>query len=206
MHNSDKENRKTLDDVTDPNRDYNLSALWQAQPVTVINLTEVKENLRSERKKQRWYMVVDSLAFIPAVYLLITSWDKFTFVAHAMFIFMLITALPLLIYQLWLRRVAAFSKDTQTADHLIQLTRQIKNNVKIAFITKHSTWTAVLFGYAFLLERYFFGDPTPEKITKMAIVMTSVSIGMLVWYIWAHKRQKRFERQLDRLENMAQHR
>ena len=206
MHNSDKENRKTLDDVTDPNRDYNLSALWQAQPVTVINLTEVKENLRSERKKQRWYMVIDSLAFIPAVYLLITSWDKFTFVAHAMFIFMLITALPLLIYQLWLRRVAAFSKDTQTADHLIQLTRQIKNNVKIAFITKHSTWTAVLFGYAFLLERYFFGDPTPEKITKMAIVMTSVSIGMLVWYIWAHKRQKRFERQLDRLENMAQHR
>ena len=53
MHNSDKENRKTLDDVTDPNRDYNLSALWQAQPVTVINLTEVKENLRNERKKQR---------------------------------------------------------------------------------------------------------------------------------------------------------
>ena len=206
MHNPDKENQKKPTDVADLARNDDLAELWQAQPVTAINLEEVKENLRSERTKQRWYMVIDSLAFIPAIYLLFNSWDKFTFVANAMFVFMLITALPLLVYQLWLRRVAAFSKDTQTVDHLIQLTKQIKNNVKIAFITKHSTWTAVLFGYAFLLERYFFGDPTPEKITKMAIVMTSLSIGMLIWYVWAHKRQKRFERQLKTLESMAQQR
>ena len=206
MHNPDKENQKKPTDVADLARNDDLAELWQAQPVTAINLEEVKENLRSERTKQRWYMVIDSLAFIPAIYLLFNSWDKFTFVANAMFVFMLITALPLLVYQLWLRRVAAFSKATQTVDHLIQLTKQIKNNVKIAFITKHSTWTAVLFGYAFLLERYFFGDPTPEKITKMAIVMTSLSIGMLIWYVWAHKRQKRFERQLKTLESMAQQR
>lgn len=206
MHNSDKENQKTPPTSVGNEQNEALSALWQTQPVTTIDVEEVKSSLRSERTKQRWYMVIDSLAFIPAVYLLINNWDKFTFVAHAMFIFMLITALPLLIYQLWLRRVAAFSKDTQTADHLIKLTKQIKNNVKIAFITKHSTWTAVLFGYAFLLERYFFGDPAPEKITKMTIVMTSLSIGMLVWYVWAHKRQKRFERQLKTLESMAQQR
>ena len=203
MHNSDKENQKTPPISVGNEQNEALSALWQTQPVTTIDVEEVKSSLRSERTKQRWYMVIDSLAFVPAIYFLINSWDKFTFVAHAMFIFMLITALPLLIYQLWLRRVAAFSKDTQTADHLIQLIKQIKNNVKIAFITKHSTWTAVLFGYAFLLERYFFGDPTPEKIMKMAIVMTSLSIGMLVWYVWAHKRQKRFERQLKTLESMA---
>lgn len=206
MHNSDKENQKTPPISVGNEQNEALSALWQTQPVTTIDVEEVKSSLRSERTKQRWYMVIDSLAFIPAVYLLINNWDKFTFVAHAMFIFMLITALPLLIYQLWLRRVAAFSKDTKTADHLIKLTKQIKNNVKIAFITKHSTWTAVLFGYAFLLERYFFGDPAPEKITKMTIVMTSLSIGMLVWYVWAHKRQKRFERQLKTLESMAQQR
>ncbi len=151
-------------------------------------------------------MLVDSLAFIPAVYVLVITWEEFTFVAQAMFIFMLITALPLLVYQLWLRRVAAFSKDTQTADHLMQLTKQIKNNVKIAVITKHSTWTAVLFGCGFLLERYFYGELTPEKIVKMTIVMTSISIVMLGWYVWASKRQKRFERQLETLEKMAQQR
>lgn len=205
MHNSDKENQ-TNPPVLDDEQNDALSALWQAQPVTTINLEEVKASLSSERTKQRWYMLVDSLAFIPAVYVLVITWEEFTFVAQAMFIFMLITALPLLVYQLWLRRVAAFSKDTQTADHLMQLTKQIKNNVKIAVITKHSTWTAVLFGCGFLLERYFYGELTPEKIVKMAIVMTSISIVMLVWYVWASKRQKRFERQLETLEKMAQQR
>ncbi len=205
MHNSDKENQ-TNPPVLDDEQNDALSALWQAQPVTTINLEEVKASLSSERTKQRWYMLVDSLAFIPAVYVLVITWEEFTFVAQAMFIFMLITALPLLVYQLWLRRVAAFSKDTQTADHLMQLTKQIKNNVKIAVITKHSTWTAVLFGCGFLLERYFYGELTPEKIVKMAIVMTSISIVMLVWYVWASKRQKRFERQLETLQKMAQQR
>lgn len=205
MHNSDKENQ-TNPPVLDDEQNDALSALWQAQPVTTIDLEEVKASLSSERTKQRWYMLVDSLAFIPAVYVLVITWEEFTFVAQAMFIFMLITALPLLVYQLWLRRVAAFSKDTQTADHLMQLTKQIKNNVKIAVITKHSTWTAVLFGCGFLLERYFYGELTPEKIVKMAIVMTSISIVMLVWYVWASKRQKRFERQLETLEKMAQQR
>ena len=205
MHNSDKENQTNPPVLEDEQNDA-LSALWQAQPVTTIDLEEVKASLSSERTKQRWYMLVDSLAFIPAVYVLVITWEEFTFVAQAMFIFMLITALPLLVYQLWLRRVAAFSKDTQTADHLMQLTKQIKNNVKIAVITKHSTWTAVLFGCGFLLERYFYGELTPEKIVKMAIVMTSISIVMLVWYVWASKRQKRFERQLETLEKMAQQR
>ena len=205
MHNSDKENQ-TNPPVLDDEQNDALSALWQAQPVTTINLEEVKASLSSERTKQRWYMLVDSLAFIPAVYVLVITWEEFTFVAQAMFIFMLITALPLLVYQLWLRRVAAFSKDTQTADHLMQLTKQIKNNVKIAVITKHSTWTAVLFGCGFLLERYFYGELTPEKIVKMTIVMTSISIVMLGWYVWASKRQKRFERQLETLQKMAQQR
>ena len=205
MHNSDKENQ-TNPPVLDDEQNDALSALWQAQPVTTIDLEEVKASLSSERTKQRWYMLVDSLAFIPAVYVLVITWEEFTFVAQAMFIFMLITALPLLVYQLWLRRVAAFSKDTQTADHLMQLTKQIKNNVKIAVITKHSTWTAVLFGCGFLLERYFYGELTPEKIVKMTIVMTSISIVMLGWYVWASKRQKRFERQLETLEKMVQQR
>ncbi|MEC7511031.1 MAG: hypothetical protein VYC99_09565, partial [Pseudomonadota bacterium] len=96
MHNSDKENQ-TNPPVLDDEQNDALSALWQAQPVTTINLEEVKASLSSERTKQRWYMLVDSLAFIPAVYVLVITWEEFTFVAQAMFIFMLITALPLLV-------------------------------------------------------------------------------------------------------------
>lgn len=205
MHNSDKENQTNPPLSVDDEENDALSALWQAQPVTTINLEEVKASLRSERTKQRWYMVMDSIMVIPAVYILTKYWGNMTLVAQMMFLFMLVTSLPLLVYQLWLRRIAAFFKDSQTADHLAQLTKQIKNNVKIAFITKHSTWIAVVFGFAFILERYFFGDLSPEKITKLSIVMTFMTTGMMIWYIWAHKRQKRFERQLKTLEDMVQH-
>ncbi|MCZ8530281.1 hypothetical protein [Alteromonas sp. PRIM-21] len=206
MHNSDKENQKTPPILVGNEQNEALSALWQTQPVTTIDVEEVKSSLRSQRTKQRWYMVFDSLMVIPAIYVLNKYWGNMTLVAQMMFLFMLVTSLPLLIYQLWLRRVAAFYKDSQTANHLTRLTKQIKNNVKIAFITKHSTWVAVVFGIAFILERYFFGDLTPEKIIKMSIVMVLMTIGMLIWYVWAHKRQKRFERQLKTLESMAQQR
>ena len=205
MHNSDKENQKTPPTPVNNEQNEPLSALWQTQPVTAIDVDEVKSSLRSERTKQRWYMVFDSLMVIPAIYILNKYWGNMTLVAQMMFVFMLVTSVPLLIYQLWLRRVAAFYKDSQTANHLTRLTKQIKNNVKIAFITKHSTWVAVVFGIAFILERYFLGDLTPEKIIKMSIVMVLMTIGMLVWYMWADKRQKRFERQLKTLESMAQH-
>ena len=206
MHNSDKENQTNPPVSVDDEQNDGLSALWQAQPVTTINLSEVKASLSSERTKQRWYMLLDSLMVIPAIYILNKYWGHMSFVAQMMFLFMLVTSLPLLIYQLWLRRVAAFYKDSQTTNHLTQLTKQIKNNVKIAFITKHSTWLAVVFGIAFMLERYLFGEHTPEKITKMSIVMAVMTTGMSIWYVWAHKRQKRFERQLETLENMAQQR
>ncbi|MBJ2129354.1 hypothetical protein JC525_10420 [Alteromonas sp. IB21] len=204
MHNADKEKQKTPSVRTDEKQDDSLLALWQAQPVTAINLEEVKANLSSERKKQRCYMVMDSLMVFPAIYILAKYWGNMSLVAQMMFVFMLATSLPLLVYQLWLRRVAAFYKDSQTADHLMQLTKQVKNNVKIAFMTKHSTWIAIVFGFAFILESYFFGDLAPEKVTKLIIVVTSMSIGMLIWYVWAHNRQKRFERQLKKLEAIAQ--
>lgn len=183
-----------------------LSALWQTQPVSSIDLTAVKANLRSERKKQRVFMVVDSLALVPALVMLYTYWDKLTLTVQMINLFILIFAIPLLGYQLWLRRVAAFSKDTQTLDHLTQLTKQIKNNVKIAFITKHSAWSAIVFGAVFFAERYFSQEVPPEKLVRMSLIIAGISVIMIVWGVWAHKRQQRFERQLNTLQEMANHR
>jgi Flp pilus assembly protein TadB len=184
----------------------NLTALWQTQPVNDIDLEAVKRNLRSERTKQRWYMVIDSLAFAPAVYMIVTYWDKLSLAAQIMNLVIFTAAIPLLMYQLWLRRVAAFSKDSQTVDHLLQLSKQIKNNVKIAFITKHSAWSAVVFIAAFLLERYLSAEVAPEKLLKMFYLMGGLCVVMVIWYVWADKRQKRFEKQLKALEDMASHR
>ena len=206
MHNLDKENQKTPPISVGNEQNEALSALWQTQPVTTIDVEEVKSSLRSERTKQRWYMVLDLLMIAPGVYVFLKYWDNMSYIAQMIILFILIASIPFLAYQLWLRSEAAFYKNTQTADHLAKLTKQIKNNVRIAYMTKHSTWIGMFFGVGLSLERYFYGELAPEKITNMTIVMTSLSIGMLVWYVWAHKRQKRFERQLKTLESMAQQR
>ena len=42
MHNSDNEHKKTSKNLMEEQADDGLSALWQAQPVTTINIEEVK--------------------------------------------------------------------------------------------------------------------------------------------------------------------
>ena len=47
MHNSDNENQTNPPVSVDDAQNDGLSALWQAQPVTTINLSEVKASLSS---------------------------------------------------------------------------------------------------------------------------------------------------------------
>lgn len=199
MHNDDNKDR-----VKGSNAD--LTSLWQNQPVNTIDLSEVKKSFNSERVKQRIYMVIDILALLPSLYFLTIYWGELSFTAKAICIFMLATATPFLVYQLWLRRVAAFAKDSQTLDYLHQYTQQIKNNIRIAFITKHSAWPALFVLPAFALERYFFGELSPEKWEKIVLSFPIATFIIIVWGIWAHKRQQRFEKQLKALEEMAEQR
>ncbi|GFD72321.1 hypothetical protein ACI7YQ_19100 [Alteromonas marina] len=206
MHNSDNEKLNKPSEAVKNEPNDALSALWQAQTVTTINLDEVKASLGSERTKQRWYMVLDLLMIVPGIYVFFKYWDNMSYIAQMIILFISISSLPFLAYQLWLRSEAAFYKNAQTADHLAKLTKQIKNNVRIAYMTKHSTWIGMAFGAGLALERLFSGELTSEKLARMVVVMSSISIVMLMWYVWAHKRQKRFERQFETLKSMAQQR
>ncbi|BFT32024.1 hypothetical protein D210916BOD24_32000 [Alteromonas sp. D210916BOD_24] len=184
-----------------------LAMLWQTQSVSPIDIDAVKKSFYSEQKKQRLYIVIDLLPFIPAVYMLITFWDRLSFAAQVIQVIVFIFALPFLAYQLWLRRVAAFSKkESHTLDYLQQFTKQIRNNVKIARLNKYSALIVIPFFIVFLLERYFSGEVALEKLLRMGAVMSAISVGMLIWFVWAHKRQQRFERQLQTLIEMEENR
>ncbi|WP_420934360.1 hypothetical protein ACOJR9_18630 [Alteromonas sp. A081] len=199
MHNyQDKERNENKDDKAS-----DLSTVWQAQPVNDIDMSAMKKNLSSERKKQRLFIIIDSLAFFPAIFMLYYFWGELTVAAKIIHVAMFVTAVPLLIYQLWLRRIAAFSRDSDTADHLQKFTKQVKNNIRIAFITKHSAWMATVILLAFIAERLLFGELSPERVTRLYVILGPTCIGMTVWYIWANKRQKRFEKQFAALKKMA---
>lgn len=183
--------------------DNALTELWQAQPTNTIDVAEVKKSFNSERVKQRLYILIDIILLLPPLYLMYLAWGEMTFAAKTLCLFMVVTAVPLVMYQLWLRRVAAFTKDSHTLDHLQQFTHQIKNNIRIAFITKHSAWPAFIVLPLFVLERHFAGALSPEKWDKLIIALPIASIIVIVWGVWAHKRQQRFEAQLAVLQSMA---
>ena len=86
-------------DSTESQQDQinDLLSLWQAQPVSEIDLEAVKKSFNEEQRKQRLYMVVDSLAFLPAVYMVVVTWGELSFAMKAMCMLLFILATPMLV-------------------------------------------------------------------------------------------------------------
>ena len=188
---------------TDNSRDNDLSALWQAQPVSNVDVDEVKKTFKSQTRKQRLYFLIDCLSLVPGVWIFIHYWDELPVTARVLYFGLMLFVIPLLGYQLWLRRVAAFGSNAQTNNHLQQLKKQFKNNARIAFINKHSAWLAVLIVIAFNTI-FTLAKAAEEREYGVVLLVTAVTAGiMAVWYVWAHRRQKQFEKKLTALNDMS---
>ena len=186
--------------------DTDLSALWQTQPVSKIDVEAVKRNFNNERKKQRLYIVVDLLLLIPAILIVFSTWGEHTYAMKVLCVSLFVVSTPFILYQLWLRRVAAFAKESQTVNHLEKLIQQTKNNIRIAFLTKHSIWPTLLIIPAFVYLRFQKGDVSPESFQRIVFALAVSGTVIVIWCIWAHKRQQRFERQLQTLIEMEESR
>ena len=57
--------------------DNDLSALWQAQPVSNVDVDEVKKTFKSQTRKQRLYIMVDCLSVIPMAWMFLYYWSEF---------------------------------------------------------------------------------------------------------------------------------
>ena len=187
----------------DNSRDNELSALWQAQPVSNVDVDEVKKTFESQTRKQRLYFLIDCLSLVPGVWIFIHYWDELPVTARVLYFGLMLFVIPLLGYQLWLRRVAAFGSNAQTNNHLQQLKKQFKNNARIAFINKHSAWVAVLIVIAFNTI-FTLAKAAEEREYGIVLIVTAITAGiMAVWYVWAHRRQKQFEKKLTALNDMS---
>jgi len=193
------DNNKSADNSSD----NDLSALWQAQPVSNVDVEEVKKTFKSQTRKQRLYFLMDCLSLVPGIWIFILYWDELPVAARALYFGLMFLVIPLLGYQLWLRRVAAFGSNAQTNNHVQQLKKQFKNNARIAFINKHSAWVAVLIVIAFNTI-FTLAKAAEEREYGVVLLVTAITAGiMAVWYVWAHRRQKQFEKKLTALHDMS---
>ncbi|MBU2978518.1 hypothetical protein [Alteromonas sp. C1M14] len=187
----------------DDNSDKSLSALWQAQPVSQIDVDEVRNTFKSQTKKQRLYFLMDCLSIIPAVWMFILYWDEFPISVRGLYFGLMLLVIPLLGYQLWLRRVAAFNSNVQTTDHVQKLKKQFKNNARIAFVNKHSAWLAVLIVVVFNTAFSLAKAAEEREYTLLFLVTGGTTVIMAIWYVWAHCRQKSFEKKLAALNEIS---
>jgi hypothetical protein len=81
--------------------------------------------------------------------------------------------------------------------------KQLANNSKIAFMTKHSIWPVlVLIGIQYFALFYYDVFPVEKLIRKAVISTCIVTVVFIAMWIWADKRQKRFDKELLELNNL----
>ena len=76
--------------------DNDLSALWQAQPVSNVDLEEVKKTFKSQTRKQRLYFLIDCLSLVPGVWIFIHYWGELPVTARVLYFGLMFFVIPLL--------------------------------------------------------------------------------------------------------------
>ncbi|WP_395342184.1 hypothetical protein PN836_000315 [Ningiella sp. W23] len=176
-----------------------LSKLWQSQPAHTVDINEIKRQANSQKIKQRVYMASDILSLTP--FLLFVFVDLNLSLVLKIFIgFVFLSSLIMVGYFVKLRWQGAFGNAQDTNKYVSSLIKQYKNNALIAQINKHVGWmvTPLAIGamtYVHVVER----ANVDEKIDNILISSAFITLFSVIWCIWAHKRQKRFEKQANDL-------
>ncbi|NMH60706.1 hypothetical protein [Alteromonas ponticola] len=178
---------------------HNLEQLWQQQPVQTVDLEKIETQVKTQRWKQRCYAVLDIASMIPIAYILLFMQDKMSTLAFSLVALVGLVALIYIALLIFYRRHAAFSKTATTQDYLHLLRRQIHNNVLIARLTRHFSWVVLVFMMAFYGILYWNNELKPERWQIYLISLVISVIGVIVCYVWAHRRERRFAAEAARL-------
>ncbi len=184
------------------NNTDDLAALWQTQDVQQIDVDRIQRELQMQRWKQRLYMLVDVLGPVPLALILYYSSDKLPLSALIITWATLIITVPFVIYFLWLRRHAAFKTAVDTQSYVNVLHRQVANNVKIAFYTKHSCWVSSVMLLLFFGGEIFKTLSASEEGLSFVRIAVWLGLGLVFsfgCYIWARGRERKFRARLEEL-------
>lgn len=189
-------------ETSSSNHEQTLNALWQQQERLDIDSSKVIKMAKSQRLKQRFYMFMDMLSLTP--WLLFFVWDiQLSLFLKVFIVLNAIAGTVMIAYFIKLRWISAFGEHSSTEDYKTTLLQQLKNNARIAFINKHLAWISYLAASLIIFLHALFIEQGPFEFTKKILVLGMVAPLMLLpWWIWASKRQARFEREYKNLHVM----
>ena len=171
-----------------------LGALWQQQAPIDVDLRKVERMAKSQQIKQRFYVFLDLLTMLPAWGILFLDLQF----SQTIRVFLSLNAVLITVMVLFfikLRWVSLFHSADSTSDYHTRLLKQLYN--------KHSAWLAtIIIALVFTIDVFAEGDGQALLIKQLYLVAVMGFLFMLPWYIWAHKRQRRFEREAQNIETM----
>ncbi len=177
-----------------------LELLWQQQSVQHLDIKKIERQFKSQRRKQRCYLIADIFSLLPLAYVLIFMQEKLSKLA---FVLIAVIGLISVVYVgalIYFRRHAVFHRHANTHDYLSSLRKQMLNNVLIARLTRHFCWVVLLGIAAFYGILYWADELNPERGLTYSLVLVASVISTVACYVWAHKREKRFQAEAERLE------
>ena len=176
-----------------------LNALWQAQPVSTLDVNYIVKRARTQRTKQRFYMCLDVLSMFPIFVYVYMDID----LPITLHIFVLLSGglgVLTILYFAKLRWHGMFQNSLDTGQYTHMLYRQLHNNAQIAYFNKHCGWVMVVAMLAAFFLNGVFTQAPAESIIKDMLKALAFGMAMMVpWVIWAHRREKRFRKEAEQL-------
>ena len=180
-----------------------LNQLWQGQTSEQPDIQAITKKWHWTKVKQRVYVCLDMLSVVVPLGFILHSMDRLDVFTQRYMLGLLILSVPFVAYLTWLRRFTLGWSSESTEQYIQRLQKQLANNSKIAFITKHSTWpiTVIIGMHQFSLY-YYEVLPLEKFIRKAVILLPIISVLFIGIWIWADKRQKRFDKESDDLNKL----
>jgi hypothetical protein len=185
------------------NKQDPLLTLWQQQQVSIPDITELKKRWNKLLWQQRLYYTLDVVAFLFTAGICVWKYQKVQWFGQIWMGLVMVLLLVFTIYVGWLRRHALRDMGTSTEGYLHKLRAQYINNIKIAQLTKNSTWVSLLAVLVLYSGGWFFDTIATDKLLEK-IVLTSTILGLLMpiaWH-WANKREQKFKNEIAKLNDM----
>ncbi len=192
---------QTTNDGRNPD---DLSELWQTQTTAKLVPDNIIRRARSQRIKQRFYMLLDVLSLLPvAIYILMDI--ELPTTLHIFILLAGFLGLITIFYFAKLRWQAMVQSQLETEQYVIMLHQQLINNARIAFLNKHFGWIALLLlTSAFVINSIVTQSSIEEMFGYIARALAYGLVIVIPWSYWAHKREKRFKKEAEQLEMQIQ--
>ncbi|MBT0586218.1 hypothetical protein [Alteromonas oceanisediminis] len=182
-------------------QESDLIALWQQQSVPNIDTDKLHKKFNRMRWRQVSYACGDVFGVLIGLAVLWFSRERMSEIFFTVMLTFVVLSLVFALYIVYLRRFALFAQRRTTREFLLSLTEQTRSNIKIACITKHSTWVSWCSLNIVWLILWAADDMPIEEWRNKFVLMNAVSLLVFIpFWFWAQHRQRKFERALVPLE------